>query len=414
MKNFLHAYFNIYFFGLWGIQILILLLYISGLKDSSQAFTIPFRVLFSIFCLIIFLKKNIYIVLFRNRVIHLIFFFYILMIIRFIADDFFLFTEMGTKGITYFFRFVSMIVFPSLVFLTPLNRQISLEAKKGITYSCFIFLIFGFYLYRNSMGMGYRESQYDSEMGMDEFINPMIFSYVAFTLFGIAIWEFFYNKKSNKYIFFLIGVSLFAIVWSGTRNVLLGVIFIMLYITLENVKSIKSFFKILFFWIAGGGTLLYLLIKKGSEILARFETLFNEISNGDSNAGSNRMEIWTNGFDQFLNSPIFGSGIEEEVTKYIAHNMYLEAFMATGVFGGFIFLIIVFITFKRGYKLLVYNSPYGWLMILFLERCFTGLFSTSVLDPLFWLIVVAINANTVKKNIIRNDLVSMNQKNQII
>ena len=78
------------------------------------------------------------------------------------------------------------------------------------------------------------------------------------------------------------------------------------------------------------------------------------------------------------------------------HNMYLETLMATGVFGGIIFLGILVKTFKNGYILLKTNSNLGWLMILFLERCFTGFLSTSILDPLFWLVVVAINSNKLK------------------
>lgn len=388
---------KIYFFGLWGVQILILLVYIFGLKESSQLFTIPYRIFFIVYTLFVFFHYQLAKVFFYNRKIHLIFLFYLFIVIRILLDTYILIKDMGIPGETYLFRFNSMIIFPSLAFLLPLNEDTSLKAKNGIKYSCIIFLILGLFFYRNELGLDYRSSQFDNEMGNDEFISPMAFSYIGFTLFGILIWEFFYKKKNDLYFILFLGLSLFSIIWSGTRNVILGVIFILLYSTLQNTKNIKDFFKILMFWFIGGIGSFFILQKIGTQVISRFEVLFYELSVGDSNAGSMRSIIWENGFNQFWNSPIFGSGLEEEEIKYVAHNMYLEAFMATGVVGGLLFISILFFTYRNGYKLLNSNSSMGWLMILFLERCFTGMLSTSILDPLFWLVVVAINANSLKK-----------------
>ncbi|KGL64355.1 O-antigen ligase family protein [Polaribacter sp. Hel1_85] len=397
IKNFRKIPFLIYSLGLWGAQVVILFVYTLGFKDSSQSFTIPYRILVSIFSIYLLFSKSLFYVFAKSRILHLIFFFYLLILLRMFYDGFLGVNEMGLKPEVYIFRFLSFIVLPSFAFMYPLKKQDVIYAQKGVIFTCFSFLFIGFFLYRDQLGSDYRSAGYTAERVKDEFISPMAFAYIGFTLFGIVIWDYFYQKRLSLFIFLtLISISIFAIAWSGTRNTSLGVLFILAFVSLQKSKSKKHFFKILFIWISGFIGIAYLMAKSDLDILNRFTFLFDQIKSGDADAGSARLSIWGDGFNQFLQNPFFGDALEVKSYKYVAHNMYLETLMATGVLGGITFLIILVKTFKNGYIMLKTNSNLGWLMILFLERCFTGFLSTSILDPLFWLVVVAINSNKLK------------------
>lgn len=387
-------HFQLYFIGLWGVQILLLFLHISGFKEYSQDFTIPFRLIVVIVSLTIFLKYNLISIFWSRTTLQLIIIFYILILARIISDTFIIPKDLGTPGVTYLFRFGSMVVIPSLAFAIEINDSNASRARKGVKYSCIIFLVLGFYLYRDALGFDYRTLQHFAGWNQDELISPMMFSYIGLTLIGITIWELFYQKSYNWLNVFALLLSLFALAWGATRNSILALIIIILYISLQQTKTIKSTLKVISFWLVSSLLAFYLLELSGSHLLSRFNQLFTELSKGDMNAGSYRLEIWVNGFNQFLSNPLFGSSIEESSVKYVAHNMYLESFMSTGLLGGTLFIVICIFTFLNGKKLLKNNSPLGWLMILFLERLFTGVMSTSILDPLFWLPVIAINANS--------------------
>lgn len=397
LKIFKKNTFLIYSLGLWGAQVVILFVYTLGFKETSQLFTIPYRVLVVVFSIYLLFSKSLFGVFIKSRIHHLIFFFYLLILFRIFYDGFISYDDMGIKPEIYLFRFLSFIALPSLAFMYPLKKDDVNYAQKGVIFTCFSFLFIGFILYRDQLGSDYRNAGYTAERLKDEFISPMAFAYIGFTLFGIVIWDYFYQKRLSLFIFLtLMSISIFAIAWSGTRNASLGVLFILAFVSFQKSKSKKYFFKILFIWLLGLIGISYLLSKSELDIFNRFTFLFEQIKAGDADAGSARLSIWGDGFNQFLQNPFFGDALEVKSYKYVAHNMYLETLMATGVFGGIIFLGILVKTFKNGYIMLKTNSNLGWLMILFLERCFTGVLSTSILDPLFWLVVVAINSNKLK------------------
>ncbi|WP_197092849.1 O-antigen ligase family protein [Labilibaculum euxinus] len=362
------------------------------MKEQSQAFTMPYRLLVSLFCIYVFIRYNISKDILNRTTIKIIFLFYVLIITRIFSDTFIFPKDLGISGMTYLLRFLSMVVIPSLGFMMPLNEQNAKMAKQGIKYSCIVFILLGLVLYRDALGGDYRSSQYTSSLSKEMLITPISFSYIGLSLFCICIWEMFYKKNYKISNFLVLAISGFAMIWSGTRNSLLSAVLVVFFITFNQTKSIKSFFKSLLIWLAiiilGTGV----LILSGSTVIGRFVLLFYQLRSGDSDAGSSRLEIWQNGFSQFLENPLFGSGIEEKVTKYVAHNLYLETIMQTGMFGGVVLMIILGFTYFNGKKLL--STDKGWLMIIFLSIVFTGMFSTSILNPILWLPLVAVNVNS--------------------
>ncbi|GGW83516.1 hypothetical protein GCM10008086_09760 [Salegentibacter mishustinae] len=286
-----------------------------------------------------------------------------------------------------------MVILPSLAFSYLLSPDASEKAKNGFKYSCIIFLILGLYLYKDILGGDYRSIQHVSDYSSEDLISPMAFSSIGLSLFGILLWELINKGKRSFFNFSFLILSIFAMVWGGTRSSILAGMLVLLTLIFFKMKNAKDFLKMLLIISIASVAFIYILDLSGSKILSRFDQLVVELQRGDKDAGSYRLGTWTRGLDQFLSQPILGSGIEEKNSKYVAHNMYLESFMSTGFLGGFLFLSILFVTFRKGKRMLLSQAPYSWLMVLFLTRLFTGMMSTSILDPLLWLPIIAINSN---------------------
>jgi hypothetical protein len=60
----------------------------------------------------------------------------------------------------------------------------------------------------------------------------------------------------------------------------------------------------------------------------------------DTETGQGRMQLWWEGFDLFVHSPVFGVGAGELVEHlgYVAHNSFVHAFTELGFLGGMCFL----------------------------------------------------------------------------
>lgn len=122
---------------------------------------------------------------------------------------------------------------------------------------------------------------------------------------------------------------------------------------------------------------------------------FRGAIDGSDSSALGRMISQEAAFYQFLESPIIGSSIVDHVTGYYPHNIILEAFMATGVFGGILLLAIMFVGFINVNKLLRTSSENGWVGLLFVQYFTAAQFSGALYTvPTLWVLLsltVAVN-----------------------
>lgn len=83
-------------------------------------------------------------------------------------------------------------------------------------------------------------------------------------------------------------------------------------------------------------------------------------------------------WDQFLKSPILGSGLEERNTGSYPHNVVIESFMATGLFGGLAFLSMLVIASLTGLRMIKKNLAHSWLALLFFQYLIGAMFSGAI------------------------------------
>jgi O-antigen ligase len=99
------------------------------------------------------------------------------------------------------------------------------------------------------------------------------------------------------------------------------------------------------------------------------ETYFGSVAAFTAGESSeNRMDLMSKGWEMFLNHPLFGGGLFEPSLITYPHNTVVEAFMATGIFGGMAYLIMLVIAAVKAFVLMKRRPEMSWLPVLFLQQ----------------------------------------------
>jgi hypothetical protein len=92
--------------------------------------------------------------------------------------------------------------------------------------------------------------------------------------------------------------------------------------------------------------------------------------------GSGRIGIWLTALDKLKQHPLTGTGTS--VLGTMPHNNIVESFIATGIFGGFLFLIILFQGWRDAITLILKYPQIGWLSVAFIFCFFHQLLGTRI------------------------------------
>ena len=114
---------------------------------------------------------------------------------------------------------------------------------------------------------------------------------------------------------------------------------------------------------------------------------------GDDASVSARLIAFHGGWNQFLDNPFFGSGLEERQTGTYPHSVIIEAFMATGLVGGAVFLAMIIKSLVFSWNLLASRSRYGWVALIFIQYFVGTQFSGAIYgSTTFWAFMVILLA----------------------
>lgn len=187
----------------------------------------------------------------------------------------------------------------------------------------------------------------------------------------------------------LLAAGTYLVIFGASRGPMLAIATCGIFIALAKTKRLEHIFRLLFILLVvgvGGFGLLYLSQFMGSNLYSRvmgMADLVDIIKYGGF--GGERYFLWKDALSQFFSSPLFGSGLVLEGYYSYPHNGIIEAFMATGIFGGTAYCIFVFICLKRAFDLLRYEPRYGWASVLFVHYLMYLQFSSSLMtNNFFW------------------------------
>jgi len=92
-------------------------------------------------------------------------------------------------------------------------------------------------------------------------------------------------------------------------------------------------------------------------------------------------------FDQFLQDPIWGHAVVEEVSGTYPHNIVVETLMATGLTGGILLLLIYLRAVRCSFQLLS-GGTYAWLAVIFGQTSAYVMFSGGLFTIFeFWCVL---------------------------
>lgn len=98
-----------------------------------------------------------------------------------------------------------------------------------------------------------------------------------------------------------------------------------------------------------------------------------------------RQNMIRDAWHEYLDHPMLGSSIVERRSLFYPHNCVIEAFMATGTFGGTIFVLILLIAVYRAMRLTRINVAMSWISFCLLQTLIGAMFSGGLYaNPLLW------------------------------
>lgn len=110
-----------------------------------------------------------------------------------------------------------------------------------------------------------------------------------------------------------------------------------------------------------------------------------------------RLDRFGGAFESFFSNPVTGGGLEEPVHGGYPHNIFAEAFMSTGMMGGFLLLSLMALTTLMAIRVFSLRPTYGWASLLFIQNIVAAQFSGSIYTVNYlWLaagMVIALHAS---------------------
>lgn len=91
-----------------------------------------------------------------------------------------------------------------------------------------------------------------------------------------------------------------------------------------------------------------------------------------------RLSRFAAAWDGFLANPLLGSSLEEPVFGGYPHNIFVEAFMTTGVVGGTAMIALSLLLLVQAFRIYTRHSAFGWVSLLFVQHLISANFSGSI------------------------------------
>lgn len=219
-------------------------------------------------------------------------------------------------------------------------------------------------------------------------LNPISVGHLGLSLILLSIWPFIYAGKLSfgykKIVNIAAGLlGLYLLLASASRGPLITLIFVLVfYFTGQNIRRYWKILPVfaLFFVIVTQGA-QYIEDDGSYRVLSRSEGAFS----GEDVAVLGRQLAYLGAINQFTQSPIYGSSLEEKITRKYPHNVVLESFMATGLIGGLSFLFLILYGFYISYKIVKMKHEHGWISLIFMQYLIAAQFSGALyLATVMW------------------------------
>ncbi|MBN3894909.1 MAG: O-antigen ligase family protein [Nostoc sp. NOS(2021)] len=294
----------------------------------------------------------------------------------------------------YLLNWFGICLIPGITFLF-----LDLKSSKKYLYLSWMFLTLASILALPLIAQG-QVSKTFTEQGRlgGEAFNPISLGHQGGSLLLISLYVLL-NRESSKnritkilYIFSLV-TGLILLFFAASKGPIIAIIVCVCLLLVSLQRQGVNIFKIsgIIVIVAIFANIAFSFsIDSGSGLLERFSSLLNGDDFDDSRFVQ-RPELYQKASELITEYPIFGYGLEIPNLGY-PHNLILEAFLATGLLGGSLFVIIyIYAAIKAIGIIMAKNSSWSWLGLLYIQYSIGTMFSGSLYGSYtFWYLLFAI------------------------
>lgn len=352
---------------------------IASITDLDNRFlSIMMRLIILIASLLILMRCSKKDLLRPSKVLFIFLAFWILYLTRLTHDTLLVNLELGRSALEYWAFAVGTCFIPALAILLARNLP-EPHALLQLTLMLSMIVVIVGMAFGDTAVIGTKGNVFDSGRIQLETLNPIIFGHIGATLFLIAYWKFRSQRPSILKLLVNLAIALLGVVaigFSGSRGPLIALIAAVLFFELS--KGGRGIFVKVFLLsvtlLALSIDLIALETKLGINIFSRLQ---GAILLTDASAVG-RTEQVLSGWRIFLENPMLGGALEDPNFKIYPHNVIVESFMATGIIGGILFLIFMFLVVWRGFLITRNDSAFGVFPLLFVQYFCAAQFSGSL------------------------------------
>ncbi len=290
----------------------------------------------------------------------------------------------------YFQLFFGMILIPCIALMYIDYKKLDYDYIFKRLYTILFLLLCISLIFRSGSDVGGR-SVGDLEIGV------LLYGQYGTTFSLLSLYRLYHSKGTLNKLFSVFGyfIGFITIFISASRSPLLALLLVTLFFlykrfgkarTIGIVSIISIFIYVTFFDIVD-----FLNIYFKSNFLDRIVYAMKGVDSGRGN-------LIGTGIKEFIDNPFIGNAFllqSGPSAGIYPHNLIVEAFMALGVIGGFIFIVVVVKNLIKSFNFDYLNSTNSWLGLLFLQYLIFGMFSgslyTSDLFCVLCVIILGIN-----------------------
>lgn len=202
-----------------------------------------------------------------------------------------------------------------------------------------------------------------------EALNPISLGHLGATVLLLSYWALVFGARWRPafrlFIFVGMGLGAYLLLASNSRGPLLSVLVALVFMALFGAgrRRIASALLTAALLLSFFPAVAFVEDRLGMDIMARisFGTIRSEVN------VVARVDLYASAAEELARHPFLGSGIEETASGRYPHNVIIEAYMATGLFFGTIFLALCFALVALAIRLFHAAPEFGWASILFVQ-----------------------------------------------
>jgi len=208
-----------------------------------------------------------------------------------------------------------------------------------------------------------------------------------------------YYKIKRKYwiLLFLFGTYLLSMIFLSSSAGIICLCMAILVAFLHRInfkwhlrKNLLLLYTLLF--VLAIGIIFYITYTYNGVVIAQINEIKTKVFLSDRNSSSHiRSYVWKEAIINWLNNPFFGNGPGASISEYIVgyHSVYLTFLADTGIISLLLFLLFLFIAYKKIVRIKAVNNYY--LMIPFMSVAFHFAVIGDFYHAPFWILLIVIH-----------------------